>query len=103
MKNVIFVLTARDGSKRLPNKNMKILKHKPLIFWTINSINKAYKNPVVYISTDSVKIANYCKNMNIIVPFIRPKRISKDNTSSFTVVKHLLNWLKKKIKNFLNI
>ena len=32
LKKVIFIVTARGGSKRLPNKNMKILNHKPLIF-----------------------------------------------------------------------
>ena len=37
LKNVIFVVTARGGSKRLPNKNMKILNNKPLIFWTFNN------------------------------------------------------------------
>lgn len=98
LREVIFIVTARGGSKRLPNKNMKILNGKPLIFWTFNAIKKAYKNARIYISTDSKKIADFSKMMNIKVPFIRPQSISKDNSSSLSTVKHFLRWMKKKEK-----
>ena len=65
LREVIFIVTARGGSKRLPNKNMKILNGKPLIFWTFNAIKKAYKNARIFISTDSKKIADFSKMMNI--------------------------------------
>ncbi len=98
IKEIIFIITARGGSKRLPKKNMKLLKGKPLIFWTFNAIKKAYKNAKVYTSTDSEKIANYSEKMGIKVPFIRPHYISRDNSSSFSVIKHFLKWKKNKEK-----
>lgn len=96
--NIIFLVTARGGSKRLPNKNMKILNNKPLIFWTFNTIKKTYKNAKIFISTDSKKIAKFSKKMNINVPFIRPQSISKDKSSSLSVINHFLKWMKKKEK-----
>ena len=98
IKEVIFIITARSGSKRLPNKNMKSLNGKPLIYWTINSIKRAYKEARVFISTDSKKIANFSKKMGVEVPFIRPKSISEDNSTSIEVANHFLEWIKKKKK-----
>ena len=102
IKEVIFIITARSGSKRLPNKNMKSLNGKPLIYWTINSIKRAYKEARVFISTDSKKIANFSKKMGVEVPFIRPKSISEDNSTSIEVANHFLEWIKKK-KNITKI
>ena len=39
MKNLAIIL-ARKGSKRLKNKNFKILNGKPLIYWTIKFAKK---------------------------------------------------------------
>ena len=33
---VLAIITARKGSKRLKNKNKKILGKKPLVNWTID-------------------------------------------------------------------
>ena len=33
-----FIVPARSGSKRLPNKNIKLLRSKPLIFYTIEAL-----------------------------------------------------------------
>ena len=75
---------------------MKSLNGKPLIYWTINSIKRAYKEARVFISTDSKKIANFSKKMGVEVPFIRPKSISEDNSTSIEVANHFLEWIKKK-------
>jgi CMP-N,N'-diacetyllegionaminic acid synthase len=34
---VLVVIPARGGSKRLPNKNIKLLNNKPLIEYTIDA------------------------------------------------------------------
>ena len=64
INDIIVRITARGGSKRLPNKNMKLLNGKPLIFWTFNAVKKAYKNARIFISTDSEKIADFSKKTN---------------------------------------
>ena len=38
---ILAVITARAGSKRLPNKNILPLSGKPLIAWTIDEAKKS--------------------------------------------------------------
>ncbi|MGJ8645379.1 MAG: acylneuraminate cytidylyltransferase family protein [Marinomonas colpomeniae] len=52
MSYVAFV-PARSGSKRLPNKNIKILNGKPLLVWTLEACVKSEKISEVIFSTDS--------------------------------------------------
>ena len=101
-KEVIFVITARGGSKRIPGKNMKTLKGKPLLFWTLNAVNKSFRKPIIYVTTDNPQIADYCKKMGANVPFLRPKSLSKDQSTSYSAVEHLLKWIKKNKSDFPN-
>ena len=94
-KEVIFVVTARGGSKRISGKNMKILNGKPLLFWTFNAVYRSFKKPIIYITTDSPKIADYSNKMGVNVPFLRPKALSHDKSTSYSAVEHLLKWMKK--------
>ena len=36
-KTFLAIIPARDGSKGLPNKNIKIMAGRPMIFWTIKA------------------------------------------------------------------
>lgn len=92
---ILAIIPARGGSKGIPNKNMRKLVGKPLIEYTINSAKKSKLVSRIIISTDSKKIAKIGKNLNIDIPFIRPKKISGDKATSFEVVKHTLEFLEK--------
>ena len=99
-KKVLAIVPARKGSKGLKDKNIKKFAGKPLIYWPIKSAkNSKYINNLI-VSTDSKKIRNYCKSINVDVPFLRPKNISKDNSKSIEFIIHALNFLKKKGKFF---
>ena len=39
-KKILALVLARKGSTRLKNKNLLILKDKPLIEWTFKKLNK---------------------------------------------------------------
>jgi len=52
MSNTAFV-PARSGSKRLPNKNVRMLGRKPLVVWTIEACVNAPEVDEVIFSTDS--------------------------------------------------
>lgn len=82
-KLVNVLITARGGSKRLPNKNKKNLCGKPLITWTIEAAKKSNFVNDIFVSTDSAEIADISKNYGAIVPRLRSKLLAKDNTSSF--------------------
>ena len=40
---MIAIIPARSGSKRIKNKNIKLFKGKPIIYWVINELKKIKK------------------------------------------------------------
>ena len=89
-KNILGVTLARSGSKGIKNKNLIKINGKPLIYYTIKEAKKS-KNITNYIvSTDSLKIKRVAEKFKAKVPFIRPKKFSKDSSSSASALKHAL-------------
>ena len=93
--NIVALICARGGSKGRPNKNTKILAGKPLIVRTIDQVKKLKEVNSIIVSTDSKKIASIAHNAGAEVPFIRPKKLAKDNSSEWLVWRHALNSLNK--------
>lgn len=92
-KKTLIIIPARSGSKRIPNKNIKLLNKKPLIYYTIKyAIMEKIKARII-VSTDSKKIANIAIKCGAEVPFLRPKLISTDQTLDFPVINHCLDYL----------
>lgn len=89
----IGIISARAGSKRVPNKNIKDLCGKPLISYTIEAALKSRLLDRVIVSTDGEEIAEVAKSLGVEVPFMRPKEFSQDNTPDKPVFNHALNWL----------
>ena len=50
------IIAARGGSKRVPGKNIKLLKNKPLIVYPITEAKKCKYISEVYVSTDDAEI-----------------------------------------------
>tara|TARA_B100001063_G_scaffold246984_1_gene289067 strand:- start:545 stop:1240 length:696 start_codon:yes stop_codon:yes gene_type:complete len=91
-KKITALIPARSGSKGIINKNISNLNNHPLIYWTIKSaMESKYINKVV-VSTDSNKIAKISKKIGATVPGIRPKKLSKDNSTTESVIDHYLNY-----------
>lgn len=94
MKILAFI-PARSGSKRIPKKNIKLLKGKPLIAYTIEAAKKSkYINRIV-VSTDSEEIADIAKQFDAEVPFLRPSGISKVDSTEMQFFNHALDWFVK--------
>ena len=93
--NVVALIPARIGSKRIPKKNIKILSDKPLIAWTIEAAKKSKYIDKIVVSTDDAEIAKISKKYGAEIPFIRPSEISGDDTQSIDVVIHALSNLPK--------
>ncbi len=92
----IAIIPARSGSKRIPLKNVKTFKGKPIIYWTLKTIINSKLFDKIIVSTDSKKIAKIATKLKAEAPFIRPKSISSDFASTPEVIKHSINWLKLK-------
>ena len=70
---ILSIITARGGSKKLPNKNILKLKKKPLIAHTIFSSLKSNLIDKTIVSTDSPKIAHISKKYGANIPFCAQK------------------------------
>ena len=93
---IISVLTARKGSKRIKNKNIKLFNNKPIISYPIKQILKSKIFRRNFISTDSKKIEKISKKLGIESLTLRDKRLSDDNTGLIKVVKNFIQILNKK-------
>lgn len=89
-KKILWVITARSGSKSIPNKNIKILGGNPLIKYMIESALNTDVSKDVWVSTDSKEYAKIALKFQAEVPFIRPSYLATDDASSFDVVLHAM-------------
>ena len=92
----ICLIPARGGSKRIKNKNIKIFFNKPFLSFAIKTAIKSKIFSKVYVSTDSIMIANIAKKNGAKIPFIRPKKIASDKSKDLEVINHFLNHAKRK-------
>lgn len=91
-KRIVAIIPARGGSKGVPRKNIKIVKGKPLISYTIKCVKESKLVDDFYVSTEDKKIAEIAKNYNSKV-IDRPKRYARDETPDLPVFKHSLLFL----------
>jgi CMP-N-acetylneuraminic acid synthetase len=92
LKPICFI-GARGGSKGVLRKNIRKFGEKPLIAHTIESaIDSALFSHVV-VSTEDPEITKISKQFGAEVPFLRPKKLSSDNSSMFDVLIHGINKL----------
>jgi CMP-N,N'-diacetyllegionaminic acid synthase len=92
----LAIITARKNSKRLKNKNKKILGSKPLVSWTIDFAKNIKIFDHILITTDDNDIIKIARKKNILAPWLRPKKLAQDKTSSYKTVIHALKWYEKK-------
>ena len=91
---ILFIVTARGGSKGVPRKNIKLLGGLPLIAYKINAAKKCKYDNRIIVSTDDEEIASVARKYGGEVPFMRPAHLAEDNSSSMDVVEHAINWIK---------
>jgi CMP-N,N'-diacetyllegionaminic acid synthase len=88
------LIPARGNSKGVKNKNIVKINGKELIYYTINIAKKLKNISKIVVSTDSEKIAKIAKKYGADVPFIRPKKYARDNSTDLEVFQHYVGWLK---------
>lgn len=86
---VYGLVPARSGSKRVPDKNIRMLGNKPLMAWIIDAAKKSRYIDAVMVSTDSLKYGEIAKMYGAQV-ILRPEELARDETPSEEVLKHAL-------------
>ena len=93
---ILALILARGGSKRLPGKNIRVLGGRPLIGWSIDIGKLIPEVCDILISTDDPKIQEVAKELGAYSPWLRPKELSTDNSSSVDAALHALDWYESK-------
>lgn len=92
--NIVGIIPARGGSKRLPGKNIKPLAGKSLISYSIEAgLKSKYINRVI-VSTENKRIAEIAQVFGGEV-FIRPEELAQDTTKTAPVLVHVVEELEK--------
>lgn len=92
---IVALIAARGGSKRLPGKNIRLLKGKPLLVWSIEVARGISAICDILVSTDDAAIAEVARNAGALVPWLRPAELATDTASSAEVCLHALDWYER--------
>lgn len=98
--NNIAIITARGGSKRIPQKNIKEFCGKPIIAYSIEAALESGIFEEVMVSTDSEEIADIAQQYGAEVPFMRGKQTSSDYATTADVITEVLSDYKAMGKQF---
>jgi len=89
---ILALVTARGGSKRVPNKNKRLLGGRPLIEWSIDVAKDIPEISDILVSTDDEEIADISRQAGAMVPWLRPDDLALDTSLSVDVCLHALDW-----------
>ncbi|OOF35581.1 cytidylyltransferase domain-containing protein [Rodentibacter heidelbergensis] len=86
----IAIITARSGSKGLPNKNVLFANGKPVIAYSIEAALESREFEKIIVSTDSQEYIDLLSHYPI--EFVkRSAELASDKASSFVVIEDVLN------------
>lgn len=91
---VLAVIPARGGSKRVPRKNIADFHGKPVIAWAIKAAKEAASVGRVMVNTDDEEIRDIALRHGAEVPFLRPAALAADTMGIEPVLIDTLERLK---------
>ena len=92
---VLAIVPARAGSKRLPQKNIKLLNGLPLISHTFEAIKNSKYISATIATSDCSEVLKISTQYNNIYPLDRPSELASDTATSIDVVMHAVEYAKK--------
>jgi N-acylneuraminate cytidylyltransferase len=93
--NIVALIPARAGSKRLPDKNIRPLAGHPLIAYSIAGALQSEIFSSVIVSTDSELYSEIAHHYGAEVPFLRPPEFAGDLSPDIEWVEYTLNRLRQ--------
>ncbi len=95
---ILITICARGGSKGIPNKNIKALNDKPLIYYTIRvakQFQNKFENVELALSTDSKEILQVAELYGLKSEYIRPDKFAGDAIGKIDAINDVLLWQEK--------
>jgi CMP-N,N'-diacetyllegionaminic acid synthase len=93
--SIVALIPARSGSKRVPDKNIRLLAGHPLIAYTISAALQSEIFSSVIVSTDSEQYADIAIHYGAELPFLRPPEIAGELSPD-------IEWLEYTLKRLRN-
>lgn len=90
----LAIITARSGSKRLPNKNVLNFCGQPLFIWSVRAGLECPDVVDTIVTTDSEHYQTLAIQAGATCPYLRSPELSSDAASSADVVKDVLDHYK---------
>lgn len=87
------LIPARSGSKRVTNKNIRLLDGHPMLAYTISAALDSGVFSRVIVSTESEEIAEIARRYGAEVPFLRPVEYAGDHSPDIEWIRHLIQTL----------
>ena len=103
MLKKLAVITARGGSKRIPQKNIKDFCGKPIIAYTIKAALDSNIFDEVMVSTDSEEIKQIALDYGANVPFMRSARTSDDYATTEDVIMEVVTAYRREGKEYPHV
>lgn len=88
--SVVGLIPARQGSKRVPGKNVRVLGGHPVLAYTIAAAVESGVFESVIVSTDSEDVAAVARHYGAEVPFLRPAAFAGDTSPDIEWVEYTL-------------
>lgn len=92
---VLYLITARGGSKGVPGKNLRRIGGLSLVGFKAVSARKSRHCSRLIISTDSEEIQAEARRHGVEVPFTRPAELASDTAKSGPVITHAMDWIER--------
>ena len=89
IKQNIAIIPARGGSKRLPDKNIKMLGGKPLVNHTIEAALNSKSISSVMVSSDSEEILNIASSYSEVMIHRREDSLASDTATALELVENI--------------
>jgi len=93
---ILAVIPARGGSKRFPGKALRTVGGRTLIARAIRCAQDADCIDEILFSTDDKKYADAAEAAGIPVGFMRPEELATDESSTWDVLRHALDWYRNR-------
>lgn len=99
-KEILAIIPARAGSKRLPKKNTRLLNGIPLINYSLDAASKSKYITKIVVLTDDQEVAKRAIDHNSEIEIIEePEELTKDHVPAIKFIKYTIDYLKKE-KNY---
>jgi CMP-N-acetylneuraminic acid synthetase len=99
-KRILALIPSRAGSKRLPGKNLLRINGQSLLARSIRTARACKLIDRIVVSTEDNRIAREAVRCGASVPFMRPRRLASDQSTTMDVVLNALHMLDKQNQRF---